>query len=134
MKNNVHLGRVIRHLIQRNDDSISACAEKIEYSVQALYAIFEKEDVNTSLLKKLCVAYNIPLTYFFNSNMSRESKNRQSDQEKAINAIANTGNENMNLIILENENKSLREQNELLKEMLSMYKNGVNNGTNSGTK
>jgi hypothetical protein len=133
MKNNIHLGRVIKQLIDQNDGNLNVAAERLEYTVQALYPIFEKEDVNTSLLKKLSNIYNVPLSYFFNSYLWVNNKSPLPEGE-GINYVASRVEEDVRLTLLESENKNLREQNELLKEMLNMYRNESKKGTNSGTK
>lgn len=133
MKNNVHLGHVIKQLIERSDGSINTGAERLGYSVQGMYAIFEKEDVSTSLLKKLCVAYDVPLTYFFNSYLWADNKSRFTEEE-GVKYVASRIEDDVRLTLLESENKNLKEQNELLKEMLDMYRTRGKRGTNSGTK
>jgi transcriptional regulator with XRE-family HTH domain len=133
VKNNIHLGRVIKQLLEQNEVSFNAAAEKLDYTVQALYPIFEKEDVNTSLLKKLGNIYNVPLSYFFNPYLWVNRKSSFADDE-GVNQIASRVEDDVRLTLLESENKNLKEQNELLREMLDMYKAKEKNGTNSGTK
>lgn len=129
--NNVHLGHIIRQLIEQYDGGIQAGAERLGVTIQNLYAIFKKEDVNTALLKKISTAYNVPLTYFFNSYLWVDKKSSITDNG-AVKLVAAAVQNDTRLMVLEVENKSQKEQISLLREMVDMYKRQENLGQIAG--
>jgi len=52
---------------------IAALAKDLGKSRQAVYDLLDKKDVNTSVLRDLCKIFNVPITIFFEENISHLS-------------------------------------------------------------
>ncbi|TAL62761.1 MAG: XRE family transcriptional regulator [Bacteroidetes bacterium] len=48
-----HVGKKIREAVKKSGMSVTEFARKINYSRRNIYSIFEKESIDTSLLKKI---------------------------------------------------------------------------------
>ncbi|MDQ6482522.1 hypothetical protein [Dyadobacter sp. LHD-138] len=83
------------------------------------------------MLKKISTAYNVPLTYFFNSYLWVDKKSSITDNG-AVKLVAAAVQNDTRLMVLEVENKSQKEQISLLREMVDMYKRQENLGQIAG--
>lgn len=119
--NDIHFGGLIRELIEKKDGTVTGGAERLEYTVQALYAIFEKEDVNTGLLKKISTAYDLPITYFF-SKYSETVGHLHAGESRAAYGGDYKPDAVLRIAVLESEKKGLEEQVRLLREMVDVLK------------
>lgn len=77
-----HLGNKIKEYIEKNNISISVFARKIEMSNTAVYDIYRKPDINTSLLRKISKVLNLPIEYWF-----KEKEKTYSDIVQPLNKI-----------------------------------------------
>ena len=59
------IGLKIKELADRKNITLADLAKRIGKTKQAVYEMVDKEDVNTSILRKLSAEFNIPICYFF---------------------------------------------------------------------
>lgn len=59
------IGLKIRELADKKNLTLADLAKRIGKTKQAVYEMVEKEDINTSILRKLSSEFNIPISYFF---------------------------------------------------------------------
>lgn len=59
------IGLKIRELADKKNITLADLAKRIGKTKQAVYEMVEKEDINTSILRKLSSEFNIPISYFF---------------------------------------------------------------------
>nr|DAV37221.1 MAG TPA: helix-turn-helix domain protein [Caudoviricetes sp.] len=59
------IGLKIKELASKKNLTLSDLAKRLGKTKQAIYEMVEKEDVNTSVLRKLCDEFNVPISYFF---------------------------------------------------------------------
>lgn len=64
----LHIGLKIKQLMCQENIDAPTLAKKIGKSKQAVYDFLEKEDVSTSLLRKLSDVFNVPISYFVTDN------------------------------------------------------------------
>lgn len=83
---------------------------------QAIYDLYEKEDVNTKLLRQIANELGVPISVFFEeeenkTDIQEQNGGRQNTQNKAGRDIVNGTNmaEHDELIRLREENKYLKE-------------------------
>lgn len=61
----MNIGLKIKELASEKNLTLADLAKRLGKTKQAVYEMVEKEDVNTSILKKLCSEFNVPISYFF---------------------------------------------------------------------
>lgn len=61
----MNIGLKIKELAGEKNLTLADLAKRLGKTKQAVYEMVEKEDVNTSILKKLCSEFNVPISYFF---------------------------------------------------------------------
>lgn len=61
----MNIGLRIRELASKENLEISAIAEKLGKSKQAVYDMLSKQDLNTSVLRELSVILKVPIIAFF---------------------------------------------------------------------
>lgn len=61
----MNIGLKIKELASEKNITLADLAKRLGKTKQAIYEMVEKEDVNTSILKKLCSEFNVPISYFF---------------------------------------------------------------------
>ena len=106
-----HIGRLIKEKVKNSKYSITEFAKEINCSRRNVYAIFERESVDTELLKKIgnVLEYNFFQYYIPElQKYSMKEPNIENDYKK--------------ISELENENKYLKEINQLLKDKLNNNK------------
>lgn len=59
------IGLKIKELASEEKITLADLAKRLGKTKQAIYEMVEKEDVNTSILRKLSAEFNIPIIYFF---------------------------------------------------------------------
>ena len=122
----VNLGPRLKEIAHNKGISVETLAQRLNKSEQAIYDMFKKKDLNTSLLKELSKILNVEISYFF------EGSNYQSHTEN----VKVTGNSNTTLsksgrasvtasqdgdmILLKAENQALKREVELLKKMVDL--------------
>lgn len=63
------IGLKIKELAGKKNITIADLAKRIGKTKQAVYEIVEKDDVNTSILRKLSEVFNVPIIYFFEDDV-----------------------------------------------------------------
>ncbi|MCL3853527.1 helix-turn-helix domain-containing protein [Parabacteroides sp. GYB001] len=69
----MHIGNKISIELEKSKISVSDFAKKINKSRGYMYAIFEKEDIDTGLLKIIAKALNIPIICFFDEEVTEQN-------------------------------------------------------------
>nr|UWI14006.1 MAG: helix-turn-helix domain protein [Bacteriophage sp.] len=59
------IGLKIKELADKKNITLADLAKRIGKTKQAVYEMVDKEDVNTSILRKLSMEFNVPICYFF---------------------------------------------------------------------
>ena len=49
----IHIGKIIKELVKNREMSVTAFADKVNYSRRNVYEIFDKETIDTGLLVKI---------------------------------------------------------------------------------
>lgn len=62
----VNIGLKIKELMRQKNVDAPALAKRMGKTKQAVYAMIEKEDISTSVLRELAGIFDVPLIYFFN--------------------------------------------------------------------
>ncbi len=60
----IHIGLKIRELMGKENIDAPELARRLDKTKQAVYDMLDKQDVSTSILRKLADIFNVPLTYF----------------------------------------------------------------------
>jgi transcriptional regulator with XRE-family HTH domain len=115
----LHLGIKIKNLVEKSSYSNKDFAEKLGKTEQALYDIFKKADINTSLLKKIAEILKVPVSSFFEEQQLRyieEGNTVKTVEDKA------TGYEPLKETVYLKKQIYLLEQNMQLKDkLLNVY-------------
>ena len=61
----LHIGQKISEMVSQEKLDVNTIAERLGKSKQAVYDMFSKEDLNTSLLRQFSEILNVPLAVFF---------------------------------------------------------------------
>ena len=61
----LHIGQKISEMVSQEKLDVNTIAERLGKSKQAVYDMFSKEDLNTSLLRQFSDILNVPLAFFF---------------------------------------------------------------------
>jgi hypothetical protein len=62
----MHIGHKIKYLVEQSETPNKRIAYALGYkSAQSLYDIYERENITTDILKKVCGYFKLPVTYFF---------------------------------------------------------------------
>lgn len=88
----MRIGLKIKMLAEEKNVDAVWISKKLGKSKQAIYDIYDKEDVNTSILKSLAQVFNVPVGYFFDDEASPVSQNTAS--VKGNNNVLVGGNNN----------------------------------------
>lgn len=78
----LHIGLKIKELANKENLDVSQLADKLGKSKQAIYDLFAKEDVHTSILRELSAIFNVPIITFFQEE-GEVSNGIQEELEKA---------------------------------------------------
>ncbi len=116
---NLHLGQMVRKLIERNNDSVKDAAKKLKESVPNLYKKLEKKDLGTDFLRTVAETYRVKLSYFLNDTQYNVTQsggvNNNLVGEKNFNY---NGGDSENLRI---KLESCEKQNQLLLKQIELY-------------
>lgn len=63
-----NIGLKIKELMSQEKIDAPELAKRIGKTKQAVYAMIEKEDINTAVLRDISKVFNVPITYFFDGN------------------------------------------------------------------
>ena len=69
------IGLVIKELMLKQNIEVADLAKRLGKTKQAVYDMFDKEDVNTSLLRELAAIFNVPITIFFDNSVNNNQSN-----------------------------------------------------------
>lgn len=68
----MHIGNEIQKIVKRKQNiDTTNLARKIGLTRQGLYEIYKKDDLNTKMLKSICTALDLPVTYFLEEGFSQ---------------------------------------------------------------
>ena len=129
MGNNINFGLIINQLIEERNITKVRAAEMMGYSRKGFSDALDKEDVSTSLLKKVCEVFEVDMSYFLltnNNNISQKGNaniaGTGSVQYKGQNNVMGSDSK---IQILESENEHLKKQIQLLEQMVSILKSQI---------
>ena len=79
----VHIGGKIKEAVKKSGMSVTEFAKKINYSRRNIYSIFEKESVDTAILKKIgdILEYDFFVDYSLNTKKQLHTQNQVADQQ-----------------------------------------------------
>jgi len=89
----LHIGLKIKELASKENLDVSQLATKLGKSKQAVYDLFSKEDVHTSVLRELSGIFNVPIIAFFqegddaNKDIQAELEKTKAEVERLNNVI-----------------------------------------------
>ena len=73
----LHIGLKIKYLMDKENLDAAKLGKRLGKTKQAVYDMIVKEDLNTSVLRKLSNIFNVPMAYFVTENLSpNEYKSR----------------------------------------------------------
>ena len=126
----VNFGQRIKELMGKQAGTIKEEAQSIGYSLPGINKIFEKEDVSTSILKKLCKRYNLTLEYFLTSEGKSLVQVGHANigqggniQYKGVSNVM--GGDSIAESALKSENSRLMSENQLLKKQVELLEQMV---------
>ena len=96
------IGQKIKDLVYQKKIYIPDLAKKLKITKQGVYAIFNKENINTELLQKIADVLGVHISYFFGEEVEQVNK-AELEQLKA-------------------RVKELEQNNKLLKEFIELLK------------
>jgi len=124
MDTEYHIGLKIRELIEKTGGDMDTEAKQLGYTRTGLYKIFKKKDVNTSLLVHFCRRFRVGVEFFFRDLPNFVGEPAETYQTVKIQEdILKLKHQ---LELKETRIDSLREQNELLRDTISILKSQRN--------
>lgn len=132
MRNEIDFGLKIKQLIEEKEETFETAAKRLKSNKSTVYRWTIQKDVSTEVLRKVCEAYNVSMSYFLNEPKTYLQKDNLINAQ--INAVgekimnyAHTGqNEglsqqsNQDLKLLTERLKSCEEKNVLLEKMVAI--------------
>ncbi|MEG2495281.1 MAG: helix-turn-helix transcriptional regulator, partial [Mucinivorans sp.] len=89
------IGLKIKELAEQRKVDAVWIAKRLGKTKQAVYDIFSKEDVNTSILKELANAFGVPVSYFFDEEDIHNNSQRIEGDNNVVVGRDNNGNGNI---------------------------------------
>lgn len=83
----MHIGQKIKELADKQKLSAQKIGEAIGISKQAVYDIYQKEDINTGTLKQIAVLLGEPVSVFFDDKTIEIRNNEHSFNSNADDII-----------------------------------------------
>lgn len=117
-------GVLLKQLLKKNGISVIEFAAAIGTSRENVYTIFRRNSFDSELLWKMSVVLKQNLFKYFAENLDKEHDNNL-HPHIALEDI-NQHKTSMPIELLQNENISLKRENELLRELNSLLKMQVN--------
>ncbi|WP_149241499.1 hypothetical protein [Dyadobacter sp. 32] len=118
----MHVGKAIRDFIEKQPDGIPGAAKKLDYTVQSLYPIFRKANVNTAFLQKIADAYGVNPLNFMTAYPEVEPELKKWSEDGPEYKSTDLEAARRRIAVLEAEKKGLEEQIKLLREMVDVLK------------
>ncbi|MEO6285811.1 MAG: helix-turn-helix domain-containing protein [Dyadobacter sp.] len=126
MDNTIHFGLIINQLREEKKLTKEKFAKLVGYTPANLGKILNKEDVGTDILKKVCEAFDLDMSFFLvrkgyihqkgNANIAGNGNVQYKGENNSINA----DNNKMEFVL--NENEHLKARIKLLEEMVEILK------------
>lgn len=128
----MNIGLKIRELMSKEKIDAPTLAKNIGKTKQAVYDILDKEDLNTSLLRKLAKVFNVPITYFFTDdaesidsqveleNLRKEVEQLRDEVNRLRDIKFTSKNERLYELWMQFMKNQQRHQ-EIMSEMASLY-------------
>lgn len=111
----MHIGKKIKELAERKNLTAPKLGKALGITKQAIYDLYDKEDVNTKLLKQIADELGVPISIFFDeegtkTDIQEQIGGRQNIQNKAGRDVVNGMNmaEHDELIRLREEVRSFK--------------------------
>lgn len=110
----MHIGKKVRKLTESKKLTAPKLGKALGITKQAIYDLYEKEDVNTKLLKQIAEELGVPISIFFDEDnkidIQEQNGGKQNVQNKAGRDVINGLNiaEHNELIRLQEEVKNLK--------------------------
>lgn len=111
----MHIGKKIKELAEKKNLTAPKLGKALGITKQAIYDLYDKEDVNTKLLKQIAEELGVSISIFFEeegtkTDIQEQIGGRQNIQNKAGRDVVNGMNmaEHDELIRLREEVKSLK--------------------------
>ncbi|HEV7381505.1 MAG TPA: hypothetical protein VGN64_17025 [Dyadobacter sp.] len=126
--NNTHLGQQVEFLAKQKGITIDQIATALGRHEASVYEIFKKKDFTTAHLRILADLMNLSLSVFFNEQYINQSGKVNQVADTANSQHSKSGSNYMNsdqqseITILKEKVDSLTEQNKLLREMNELLK------------
>jgi len=102
-----HIGRLIKDKVKSSKFSVTEFAREINCSRRNVYTIFERESVDTELLKHISAVLDYNFFQYYIPQLDKEPMHEPSIED-----------DYQKITELEKENKYLKEINQLLKDKL----------------
>jgi hypothetical protein len=112
----IHLGKLIKEEVYRQQISVSAFARKINRSRNVVYDIFERESIDTALLNKIVLVLHVDFFALF--SQQKEYKRQLVQAPLLQDSTASTVSLRQHAEQLEQQNKALQKEIVLLKKMI----------------
>lgn len=77
MKNDIHIGTIIRKIIKQRRIKITDFSRNIGYSRRTVYEIFNKKSLDIKLLQKISQELNVDLLAYFKEDDVQNSLHRE---------------------------------------------------------
>ena len=120
--NEYHFGQAIKAFLEDQPGGVQEAARKLEYTLQSLYPIFRKADVNTAILRKLGEVYETNPFVSLNLYGEREGELKRVEEEMPAYKESELEAAKKKIAVLEAEKNGLDEQIKLLREMVDVLK------------
>ena len=104
------IGKKIKELAEERKMTATRLATLLGVTRPAVSAIYEKEDVNSSIIKECARIFNVPVSYFFDEEPTPNEPKKRKGCGGAILAAAEALAGSQSHEALEEENARLREE------------------------
>lgn len=124
----IHFGKKIKNLIEKNGDTYIQAAERLGSTPSTVNRWTRQTDLDTGILKQVCIGYKITMSYFLSESGSYAQNNQVANGginvlgEKNLQYQSQGSNETQNpdFNLLKERLKSCEEKNALLQKMVSI--------------
>lgn len=78
---NVHIGERIKEAVRKSGMSVTEFAKKINYSRRNIYSIFDKESVDTAILKKIADVLDYDFFVDYSDSIKKHGHNQVAEPQ-----------------------------------------------------
>ena len=115
----MHIGKKIKELAEKKRLTAPKLGKALGITKQAIYDLYEKEDVNTKLLKQVADELGVPVSIFFEEEETKtEVVEQNGGKQNTLNKAGRDVNNGINMAE-HDELIRLREEVKYLKQMLA---------------